>query len=410
MFEIDTLSPTLSAPEAYCLGGIISSSCYQSQNNGTYTWSLAVIHNPNKYPEKKITKHQRALRKILAPLRPKLLKKGMPESNLYLPPRMDGFVFLFNSRNFQSIPDIINQYSNAILTASDDIRNAFLTGVFDGRSSWDKHSSKIVLDCKDSSSANFIQSVLDTTSLHYDYNLARARKTGGPARNPQLRILAPDIPLFMSSIGFISTIRLETVSAESKCKFLTQNSAILPGLALIQGLRISTQKRVFKTIPNNARIYEQSEDIQLRDRLLNRKIKISATKPTYSRKPKAKQAPNEQNGIKIYPRSHKTASAALQIADFKCEYKKSHPTFIRKRDDLPYMEPHHLIPLCYSDEFDVSLDTEENIVSLCSNCHNQLHYGKDKEAILRQLHTMRQQLLADAGIFITFDELLSMYK
>ena len=91
MFEIDTLSPSLSAPEAYCLGGIISSSCCQPQNNGTYTWSLAVIHNPNKYPGEKIIKHQRTLRKILAPLKPKLLKKGMPKSNLYLSVQFQNF-------------------------------------------------------------------------------------------------------------------------------------------------------------------------------------------------------------------------------------------------------------------------------------------------------------------------------
>lgn len=173
-------------------------------------------------------------------------------------------------------------------------------------------------------------------------------------------------------------------------------------------MRISTQKRVFKAIPNNAQVYEQSEDIQLRDQLLNTKIKISATKPTYSRKPKAKQAPNVQNGIKIYPRSHKAASAALQIADFKCEYKKAiqHSS----GNEMIYHIRDHIILSLFATQMNLMCLPAPRRISFLYLCHNQLHYGKDKETILRQLYTMRQQLLADAGIFITFDELLSMYK
>lgn len=71
----------------------------------------------------------------------------------------------------------------------------------------------------------------------------------------------------------------------------------------------------------------------------------------------------------------------------------SHPTFIRKKSDKKYTEPHHLIPMAFSDEFDVSLDVEENIVSLCSNCHNQIHYGKDADVLLRKLYEERKDEL-----------------
>lgn len=43
------------------------------------------------------------------------------------------------------------------------------------------------------------------------------------------------------------------------------------------------------------------------------------------------------------------------------------------------MEPHHLIPLQYHEEFEWSLDVEANVVSLCSECHNQIHYGDGKK-------------------------------
>mgnify|MGYP000040146746 FL=1 len=100
----------------------------------------------------------------------------------------------------------------------------------------------------------------------------------------------------------------------------------------------------------------------------------------------------------------------MKIANYTCEIDAQHQTFIRKKDDLPYTEPHHLVPMAYSDDFDVSLDIEENIVSLCSTCHNQVHYGKDIEIILKPLYERRKDFLARVGIYITYAELLKMYK
>lgn len=52
------------------------------------------------------------------------------------------------------------------------------------------------------------------------------------------------------------------------------------------------------------------------------------------------------------------------------------------------IEPYHLIPISKYKDFDYkncSLDTMENIVSLCSHSHNLLHYGKfeDKNLFLK---------------------------
>lgn len=68
-----------------------------------------------------------------------------------------------------------------------------------------------------------------------------------------------------------------------------------------------------------------------------------------------------------------------------------------------------LVPLAYSDKFNVSLDVEENLVSLCSNCHNNLHYGKDFESLLKKLYKDRKEVLAKFGINISFEELLRIY-
>jgi len=108
-------------------------------------------------------------------------------------------------------------------------------------------------------------------------------------------------------------------------------------------------------------------------------------------------------------RSRKTAENALILADFKCELDNEHFTFIRKNQNVPYTEAHHLVPLAYSELFSCSLDVEENIVSLCSTCHNQIHYGKDAEVLIRKLYASRKELLRKAGIVLSEQELLEMY-
>lgn len=102
---------------------------------------------------------------------------------------------------------------------------------------------------------------------------------------------------------------------------------------------------------------------------------------------------------------------ALCLAKFLCEVDNNHETFIRKNIDIPYTEGHHIIPLKYQYMFKVNLDVEANIVSLCSTCHNRLHYGKDFDKILKKIFTdERKNRLKKCGIEITLEELISLYK
>ncbi len=92
-----------------------------------------------------------------------------------------------------------------------------------------------------------------------------------------------------------------------------------------------------------------------------------------------------KNNIPIYKRDRQKSINAIVHANFQCEIDNMHRTFIRKKSSIPYTEAHHLIPLSYQDYFEYSLDIEENIVSLCSNCHNEIHYGIN--ALLTKAHT-----------------------
>ena len=115
-----------------------------------------------------------------------------------------------------------------------------------------------------------------------------------------------------------------------------------------------------------------------------------------------KELKNGKHGRKIYPRDKKISANALKRANNTCENKSSHKSFLRRNKKIKYMEPHHLIPLHMHEEFSWSLDVEANIVSLCSNCHNQIHYG-DGADIIKKLFNNRRHELAAAGIDVTKD-------
>ncbi|TGE31451.1 DUF3427 domain-containing protein [Desulfosporosinus sp. Sb-LF] len=125
--------------------------------------------------------------------------------------------------------------------------------------------------------------------------------------------------------------------------------------------------------------------------------------------PKKKQDVILSNGHLTYPRDRQTARNALAHAGYECEINRNHSLFKRKNSDKNYTEPHHLVPMAYSDRFDVSLDVEENIVSLCSNCHNQLHYGEGAEELLKNLYDERKKEWEKVGIEIGLELLIEMY-
>ncbi|MGY3725212.1 Predicted restriction endonuclease, HNH family [Granulicatella balaenopterae] len=153
---------------------------------------------------------------------------------------------------------------------------------------------------------------------------------------------------------------------------------------------------------------ERLADEQLIEELKTAKI-IKAEDFQYRGRSKKKVEPIYHQGRKSYPRDKKTALNALAHANYCCEINPNHETFIKKNSEVPYTEPHHLVPLAYSGDFEVSLDVEENIVSLCSNCHNHLHYGKDAEKLIVQLYKERQSDLKKVGIAISLEDLLAMY-
>ncbi len=104
---------------------------------------------------------------------------------------------------------------------------------------------------------------------------------------------------------------------------------------------------------------------------------------------------------------------ALNKADYKCEINCDHPTFRRRNSPLNYTEPHHIVPMSKQDYFENSLDVEENIISLCCNCHKQIHLGKGFEDMLRKIYAERKDVLKKSGnrdIIRGFDSFFTRWK
>lgn len=153
----------------------------------------------------------------------------------------------------------------------------------------------------------------------------------------------------------------------------------------------------------------ETEDAELVQKIRNSSMVEQTVIFEYVGKPRKVKEPLDKDGVRIFPRDRQTAVNALARAKFSCEIDPQHPTFIRKHSDKNYTEPHHLVPLAMQDKFDVSLDVEENIISLCSNCHNEIHYGKNADKLIRELYVKRKDYLVKAGIAVSEKNLLLMY-
>lgn len=119
-----------------------------------------------------------------------------------------------------------------------------------------------------------------------------------------------------------------------------------------------------------------------------------------------------KNIINQWPRDPVIAERALINSNFKCTINCTHEHFKSKVTGENYVESHHLIPMCYQEDFDNSLDVEANIVCLCVVCHKKLHHAElnEKKDMLYTLFNQREERLKKCGLIISFDELVELYK
>lgn len=73
----------------------------------------------------------------------------------------------------------------------------------------------------------------------------------------------------------------------------------------------------------------------------------------------------------VFKRNPDVVAEVLLRANGICEECKKQAPFLRKSDNTPYLEVHHIIPLAERGK-----DVVENAVALCPNCHRRMHYGQ----------------------------------
>lgn len=81
-------------------------------------------------------------------------------------------------------------------------------------------------------------------------------------------------------------------------------------------------------------------------------------------------ATREKVSTYVFRRNPDIVEEALYRSDGFCERCKSAAPFTRKKDNTPYLETHHIVPLCKGGD-----DVLENVIAVCPNCHRELHYG-----------------------------------
>ena len=112
-----------------------------------------------------------------------------------------------------------------------------------------------------------------------------------------------------------------------------------------------------------------------------------------------------------YKTNPRIAKTAIIQADFKCELNPDdHETFPSKIG-RPFMEAHHLIPMCAQKDFNINLDRIENIICICPNCHSGIHLGNDSTRLeyLQKIYNNRINRLRAVGINISFGDLYTKY-
>lgn len=107
-----------------------------------------------------------------------------------------------------------------------------------------------------------------------------------------------------------------------------------------------------------------------------------------------------------YPRTAIITRQVVQYADYRCEMDSEHQSFIDGRNNKPYMEGHHAIPLHYQGKFEHSLDIYANVVCLCPICHRKIHYGisEDRRLMMDEIWEKRIGRLNNCGISMSKTE------
>ena len=114
---------------------------------------------------------------------------------------------------------------------------------------------------------------------------------------------------------------------------------------------------------------------------------------------------NNKTAKQRYKRNAKFISEAKIRDNFICRVNHEHITFISNEKN--YVEGHHVIPMFQQKNYEFNLDDTNNIISLCPNCHREIHSADNKNKIINTLYNLNQEYMRLNNIYV--NDLYKMY-
>lgn len=173
----------------------------------------------------------------------------------------------------------------------------------------------------------------------------------------------------------------------------------------------SRKKKVVKDVMG-ALEDDDTDYVEKVDDVKEYNINENIAKYAFKNKPSATTA----GILKRYSKNPLVGKVSIKKADYKCENNISHETFISAHTNHQFMEAHHLIPINQQEvmweRYGVNVDCTENIVSLCPNCHREIHYAvkEVKRELIQKLYKIKKNELSNIGLYTSLDELFEIYE
>ena len=272
---------------------------------------------------------------------------------------------------------------------------ALLVGTYDCKSYLDNTGKYLAIDCPAVKEADILKKCLAKFNIEkVNYNPKRTRNTPKP-RKPQLRIKFKQLAIFICEIGWTWEF-----------KHIAAIECIPQEKDLLQRGRVA--QLILNTGKNNCSTALINEDQPLLDALSQ---DLSEIDEQTRKSVETPDTPKDRLSNYVYLSSDKrqkrdalTVKESLVRCGWKCEIgtanTTAHETFLRLRDGEPYLEPHHLIPLKSRNRFEYEIDCSANVVMLCSKCHDEIHYGVNREQLITELFKSRKSRLEAAGLLV----------
>jgi len=106
-----------------------------------------------------------------------------------------------------------------------------------------------------------------------------------------------------------------------------------------------------------------------------------------------------------YKRNPKVINEAKQRDNYLCQVHSNHKTFISNGHN--YVEGHHIIPMFQQKNYDFKLDEVDNIISLCPNCHKEIHFADNKKEIIQKIFNLNKKYMEKHSV--SLNDLYKMY-